>query len=98
MSELANTYHKVSDKNKDRISLICYATVSHMFAEFCNDKFRGQNFKWEKFPEIMAIQCEMQVILVNLKGKNNEAIKEHAKNTGKEIAQDMIKLAGFLGE
>lgn len=81
----------------DKVSLVCHATVSHMFAMFCNPKYRGEKFKWENFPDMMAGQCETQVFLANIKGRNQEEIKEHARDTGARIAQKMIEDAGFIG-
>ena len=86
----------VSNRNKDQISLICHAVVAHLFAMFCNEKYRGTNFKWENFPEIAQNQCRDQVFIHGIKGKDQEAIYDHAKQTGFEIAKDMIKWSRFV--
>lgn len=90
-------FKMISEKNMDKVSLVCHATVCHMFAIFCNPKYRGENFVWKNFPDMIADQCETQVFMANIRGKDQEAIKEHARNTGRRIAQKMIEEAGFVG-
>lgn len=85
----------ISEKNMDKVSLVCHATVAHMFAMFCNAKYRGDKFTWSNFPDMMASQCDTQVFMANIKGKDQEAIKEHARKTGYEIAKRMVEQAGF---
>lgn len=85
----------VSDKNMDRVSLICHATVCHMFAMFCNPVYRGPNFSWANFPEMMMKQCRQQVHMANIRGRNQQAIYDHAEQTGFLIAQRMVTDAGF---
>lgn len=88
----------ISNKNMDRVSLVCYATVSNMFAMFCNPKFRGSNFQWKNFPKMMSGHCRSQVFMANIRGKDQEEIFNHAEKTGFEIATNMIKEAGFCDE
>ena len=85
----------ISEKNKDKVSLICHATVASMFASFCNPKFRGPNFTWEKFPQMMEGMCATQVFMANIKGDRQE-VEDHAKKTGFEIAKGLVKEAGFI--
>lgn len=88
----------ISNKNMDKVSLLCHATVSNMFALFCNEKFRGEKFAWNNFPKMMASQCKDQVFLADIKGKNQQEIFEHAEKIGFEIANRMVKTAGFINE
>ena len=81
----------ISDNMKNRISLVCYATVSHLFSMYLNEKYRGPNFTWVDFPEKMEEQCEMQVILNIRPTRNKEEILCHARDTGREIAGNMVK-------
>lgn len=85
----------ISDKNLDRISLICHATVCHMFAMFCNPARRGSKFEWSLFPEMMKEQCRDQVYLAHIRGRDQQAVYDHAEETGRRIAEQMIEDAGF---
>lgn len=82
---------------KNRISLLCYATVSHLFATFLNDKYRGPNFKWENFPKIAKSQCRGQVYMANIgNNKNRKECFEYAEEMGEEIAITLIKESGLV--
>ena len=85
----------ISNRNMDRVSLVCHATVCHMFAMFCNPKYRGPNFKWSQFPEMMKAHCTDQVFMANIRGRDQQAIFEHAEETGYQIAKKMVEDAGF---
>lgn len=86
-------------KTKLRISALCYAVVSHAFAEFINEKNRGPNFNWENFPDRMKFWCREQVYLANIgNNKNKKDCYKHAEETGEEIAKNLIKWAGFVDE
>jgi hypothetical protein len=88
----------ISAKNMDRVSLVCHATVANMFAMFCNEKYRGENFTWDKFPKMMAGQCRSQVFMADIRGKNQNEVFEHAEKTGFDIAKHMVETAGFKNE
>lgn len=88
----------ISAKNMDRVSVICHATVANMFAMFCNEKYRGGNFTWDKFPKMMAGQCRDQVFMANIRGRVQEDVFEYAEKTGFDIAKRMIETAGFKNE
>jgi hypothetical protein len=84
----------ISDKNKDRVALICYATVSHAFARH----LRHTGYDWNIFPKMMADQCKDQVILAQIRGRDmrdTDAIYAHTENTGREIATRLITDAGI---
>ena len=85
----------ISDRNMDRVSLVCHATVCHMFAMFCNPIYRGSKFQWSHFPEMMKNQCKDQVYLANIRGRDQQAVYDHAEQTGFLIAQKMVEDAGF---
>lgn len=86
----------LSNQKLDKISLLCHAVVSNGFARFCNPLNRGANFSWERFPEMMAGQCEDMVFIHGVKG--GQEVKDHARKTGAEIATRMVQEAGFLNE
>lgn len=85
----------ISNRNVDRVSLICHATVCRMFATFCKPVYRGPNFTWSNFPEMMKKQCRDQVYLAHIRGHEQQAIYDHAEHTGFLIATQMIEAAGF---
>ena len=85
----------ISNRNMNRVSLICHATVCHMFARLCNPKCRGPKFEWSHFPEMMKPQCREQVYLARIRGRDQQAIFEHAEKTGYQIAKMMVEAAGF---
>ena len=86
----------LSNRTLDKISLTCYATVSHLFANFQNPEFRGPNFKWDNFPEIAKGHCETQVYCANIgTKKTQQECLEHARDTGEKIALNLIKWAGI---
>ena len=80
-----------------RIANQCYAVVSDMFAMFLNDKMRGDKFTWDKFPDMAARICALQVAL-NVKNakKDEEKYEIKAEEYGREIATHLIKTAGFV--
>lgn len=68
-----------------------------MFATFLNDKMRGDKFTWDKFPDMMARHCALQVALNVKHAKKDEAEYEaKAEQYGREIATHLIKTAGFV--
>ena len=82
----------LSDKKKMEISLVCHATVGNMMATMCNPKYRGANFTWERFPEMMAEHCKTQVFMsVPMTERLQKHCLEHAEQTGREIAGSWVK-------
>lgn len=82
---------------QNRISLHCYATVSHNFALLLNDRYRGPNFKWENFPKLAKMQCRGQVYMSNIgNNKNRKECLEYAEEIGEEIAIMLIKESGLV--
>lgn len=83
----------LSDKHKDRVSLICHATTGRMLAEFSNPKNRGSAFSWENFPKMAASSCKRQVFLcMPMTDKIQAQCLEHAEKTGLEIATEWLML------
>lgn len=84
----------LSQKIQTQISLIAYATVSNLFATFHNEKMRGKNFTWEKFPNLAEKNVKTQIFLsVVLKDeKKQKEAEEYGKKLGLEIASNMVKL------
>lgn len=83
----------LSQKITNQIALIAYATVSNMFATFHNPKMRGENFTWEKFPDIVEGMVATQVFMnvVCKDQKKQKLAEEQGKKYAREIAQRLIK-------
>lgn len=83
----------LSQKISTQIALIAYATVSDLFATFHNPKMRGENFTWDKFPEIVEGMVATQVFLnvVCKDKKNQQEAEEQGKKYAREIAEKMVK-------
>ena len=83
----------LSQTMNNKISLIAYATVSHLFALFHNPKMRGEHFTWEKFPELAESHVATQVFLnIPCNNKNKQKnIEEQGRKVGREIAEHLVK-------
>ena len=58
---------------------------------------RGDKFTWDKFPDMMARHCALQVALNVPHAKKDEVEYEaKAEQYGREIATRLIKAAGFV--
>jgi hypothetical protein len=81
-----------------KIANICYAIVSGNFAMFCNTKNCGPNFKWSEFAEMQEDMCLTDIwiyIPVPRNTKAKQEIKDMAAKFGREIAESLIRRAGF---
>ena len=81
----------LSNKKMMEISLVCHATVGSMMATMMNPKFRGAEFSWDEFPEMMAGHCRTQVFMsVSMTERQQAMVLEHAERTGREIASNWV--------
>ena len=87
----------ISDKKRLEVANVCYANVSSMFAMFCNDAYRGPNFKWANFCDMMVREADLWMMIHNVRG-NKDEIHDLARQYAHEIAERMIKQSGFVGE
>lgn len=61
-------------------------------ATMSNPKYRGANFTWERFPEMMAGLCKTQVFMsVPMSERLQKQGLEHAEQTGRGIAASWVK-------
>jgi hypothetical protein len=82
----------LSAKLQNQVALLCYATVSHLFASFHNPRMRGEHFTWDMFPDIAAGQCQTQAFVnVVCSKKVRPEVDAHAEMTGREIAQQLVR-------
>lgn len=84
-----------SELTRLRVSVVCYACVSGHFADLCNPKFRGPNFRWERFESMMQEQSVDWMFLHHVKGDKDE-IEVLARQYSGEIARRLLDGAGFL--
>lgn len=84
-----------SELQRLRIANICYANVSSSFAMFCNPEMRGPNFRWSKFTSMMLRECDLWLILNNIK-RNKPEMDQLAYQYTEEIANRMVEHSGFL--
>ena len=85
----------ISDKKRLQVANVCYANVSGMFAMFCNDTMRGPNFRWSEFPNMMAREADLWMMLHNVQG-NKQEINETAVQYAREIAETLVTRSGLL--
>lgn len=81
------------------IALICYAYVSSNFANFCNPKNQGSNFKWENFADMQKKRMKTQIWLqMNMPENQAEqvAIENKAMLFANEIATTLVKESEFV--
>lgn len=83
----------LSEKITSQIALIAYATVSDLFATLHNPKMRGENFTWDKFPNmvegIVATQVFLNVVCKDQ--KKQKLAEEQGRKFAIEIAEKMVK-------
>lgn len=87
----------ISEKKRLEIANVCYANVAGRFAMFCNDQFRGPNFRWDNFVDMMVKDADLWMMIHNVRG-NKKDINETAVQYAREIAERLVKHAGFVGE
>ena len=78
----------IGKKRTMEISLICYAEVSYHFAMFCNPKYRGENFKWSDFPEMMSDWAEIWLFTSAI--PTNKENVQLAQSFAREIARRLV--------
>ena len=88
---------ELSDRDRNRIDVCAYATVSTMFAAFCNPKFRGPNFQCTKFTELMVERVPMQIHLsIKVPKYKQKLYEEYAEQSAKAISESLLRESGFL--
>lgn len=85
----------LTDKDKNKISLYCYAAVSGLFADFINAENRGPNFTWEKFPKMAADHCFASIFTSSVPVHKLNEYKDNAFNLGQCIAKQLVSRAGL---
>ena len=88
----------LSEKKQYYIANICYANVCSAFANFCNPKYRGENFKWKDFEGMMQEKAEDLSLLYDF-GIQSKQDKEEAKvlfkQYSKEISHMLMSRSGL---
>ena len=84
----------LSTSKKLQIANICYANVSSSFAMFCNPNYRGANFQWDKFKDMMVRMSDTW-LMIHIP-KVTPEMQELAKQYAEEIASNMLDQSGFV--
>lgn len=81
----------MSPNKKKDVALACYALTSSIFAMMHNPRYRGPNFKWEGFANMMEEKCEAEIFIYVNRGKYKvDDIRSYAKECGREIAEGLV--------
>ena len=84
----------ISDKKSMEIANVCYANVAGQFAMFCNSKYRGPNFTWAEFADIMEGQADTWMMIHRVRG-HKEDVNKQAALFAREIAERLVIRAEF---
>lgn len=85
----------LTDKDRHKISLYCYAAVSGLFADFINPINQGPNFTWEKFPKMAADNCFASIYTTDVPMSKLNEYKESAFDLAMVIAKQLVGRAGL---
>lgn len=91
----------ISKKRMYDIDFVCLSVVSGMFSDFINPKFRGPNFSWTGFPEMVSRFCVNQVYLscpwaFEMESeKQRKEIDRYSQESAMRYAKQFIKNAGL---
>jgi len=69
-----------------------------MFAMFCNDKYRGENFKWGGFADIAVHHALLDIelnILVNTPKRYHKQTLDYAERVTRYTATHLVTSAGY---
>jgi hypothetical protein len=78
----------MSPSKKKDVALVCYAMVSSTFAMMHNPRFRGPNFNWDEFADMMKERCEKEIFIYVY--PCTDEMKSYAKQCGSEIAARLV--------
>jgi hypothetical protein len=84
----------ISDKKSMEIANVCYANVAGQFAMFCNPKYRGPNFTWSEFANMMEGQADTWMMIHRVRG-HKEDVNKTAALFAREIAERLVTRAEF---
>ena len=57
-----------------------------------NLKYRGPNFKWEDFPDMLSRHCKTMLFAsVDIPENKKREYEQHAAETGRQIGEQMVK-------
>lgn len=79
----------MTKNQQNLVALVCHAIVAHQFAAMHNPRFRGPNFTWDAFAENMGEWCEVN-LFTHIENPTDK-MKDHAKKTGRELAESLIR-------
>lgn len=87
---------KLRDKDRLKIDAVCLAATSELFASMINEKNRGPNFTWGKFPDLASRLGTSSVLISNDWNNNKiEEVKKYASEYCEQLARTYLQAAGF---
>lgn len=88
----------LSKKKLLMVDLAVSQAVSGMFAMFCNDKYRGESFKWSRFADIAVRHVLLDVelnILTNTPKRYHKQTLDYAERMTRYTAAHLATSAGY---
>ena len=73
------------------VEKMCLTVVGEMFASFHNPKFRGPNFTWGGFPDLVSNLCAQQ-IAIHSNSRNRVKMEEYAATFSRRLAAEYVQL------
>lgn len=86
----------LSQKQLLQLELYCNTFVLGLLADMLNEKNRGENWKWEDFPEMVANLAEASVFTMHTQEKTLKEAKREVRSQCLYIAQTILKRAGYI--
>lgn len=87
----------LSITQKYKVSHYCISFAAGMFAEFHNPAIRGENFTWDKFPDLVANLVKAQVFIIFArKPLDMSEVEEYSYVTAKGFAESLVFKAGYV--
>lgn len=100
-TRVVSSTNVISNKRMNDINFVCLSVVSNMFSDFINPKFRGPEFSWAGFPEMVSRFCVSQVYLscswaFDIKSEKQRAeIDKYSQESAMRYAKQFVKNAGL---
>ena len=93
MQNIKDLRELILDKDADRVSLHCHAVAVDLFPAMHNPKYRGSNFSWDNFPDMLGRKCRDQVsIMIDIGPTPKKLIQDYSYAVGLDIGKNMVKL------
>lgn len=85
----------LSQKRHDIAQNIGKIVAYDLFVSMLNPKYRGKNFNWDLFIDMVKRRAALQVSLTGDFGKDNKLMERIAENVAQSTAEHCIKASGI---